>query len=125
MKTQILLALFTAVSVLEGLAQTVDSVITNRLAEPYAVAVEANVYYLTDSANDRIVKFIPDTGVFSTLAGFAGRPGAVDAKGVFARFFSPRGLISVPARGGLVAADYGNHTLRLVKLDGTVTTLAG
>ena len=37
MKTQILLAFLTAVSVLEGLAQTVDSVITNRLAEPYAV----------------------------------------------------------------------------------------
>lgn len=105
--------------------QTVDSVITNRLAEPYGVAVEAGVYYISDSANDRIIRFVPDTGAFSTLAGFAGRPGSVDGKGVYARFYSPRGVVSVPARGGLVVADYANHTLRLVKLDGSVTTLAG
>jgi hypothetical protein len=107
------------------MAQTVDSVLTNRVNEPYNVAVEADVYYISDSANDRIVQFVPDSGAFTTLAGFAGRPGAVDAKGVYARFFNPRGLISVPARGGLVVADYANHTIRLVKLDGTVTTLAG
>src|SRR5262249_4518198 len=40
-------------------------------------------------------------------------------------FFNPRGLVSVPQLNGLVVADYGNHTLRLVKLDGTVITLAG
>jgi sugar lactone lactonase YvrE len=110
---------------LASVAQTLDSVITNRLAEPYGVASEANVYYLSDSANDRIIKFVPDTGVFSTLAGFAGRPGTTDAKGVYARFFSPRGIVAVPARHGLIVADYGNHTLRLVKLDGNVTTVAG
>lgn len=125
MKTQILLPLLLAASVLPSAAQTVDTVLTNRLLEPYTVAVEANVYYITDSANDRIVKFVPDSAVFSTLAGFAGRPGSANGKGVFARFFNPRGLVSVPARGGLVVADYANHTLRLVKLDGTVTTLAG
>lgn len=125
MKSQILLPLLFTVSVWESAAQTVESILTNRLAEPYTVAVEANVYYLSDSANDRIVKYIPDTAVFSTLAGFAGRPGSADGKGVFARFFNPRGLVSVPARGGLVVSDYANHTLRLVQLDGTVTTLAG
>ena len=60
-------ALLNAVSVLAAgafpvCAQTVDSVITNRLSEPYGVATDANVYYLTDSANHRIVKFVPDTG---------------------------------------------------------------
>ena len=119
------LAVCAAAMVLDARSQTVDSAITNRLSEPYNVAVEANVYYISDSANDRIVRFVPDTGAFSTLAGFAGRPGSDDAKGVYARFFNPRGLVSVPARGGLVVADYANHTLRLVKLDGTVTTLAG
>ncbi|MFO1500690.1 MAG: FN3 associated domain-containing protein [Verrucomicrobiota bacterium] len=125
MKSQLLFVVLGIGSVLPSAAQTVDSVITNRLAEPYNVAVEANVYYLSDSANDRIVKFVPDSGAFSTLAGFAGRPGTTDAKGVLARFFNPRGLVSAPSRGGLVVADYGNHTLRLVKADGTVTTLAG
>ena len=125
MKIQLLFALSVLTVVLDSAAQTVDSVITNRLVEPYGVTAEGNAYYLTDSANDRIVKFIPDTGVFSTLAGFAGRPGSADGKGVFARFYNPRGLVSVPARGGLVVADYANHTIRLVKVDGTVTTLAG
>lgn len=106
-------------------AQTVDSVVTNRLTEPYGLTVEGTFYYVTDSANDRIVKINFDTGAFSTLAGFAGRPGTADGKGVYARFFNPRGLVSAPSLSGLVVADYGNHTLRLVKLDGTVTTLAG
>ena len=125
MKRSILLLSLAAVASVTGYAQTVDSAITNRLSEPYGVAVEANVYYITDSANDRVVKFSPDTGVFSTVAGFAGRPGSDDNKGVYARFFSPRGLVSVPARGGFVVADYGNHTLRLVTVDGMVTTIAG
>ncbi|MHC1764805.1 MAG: FN3 associated domain-containing protein [Verrucomicrobiia bacterium] len=119
------LMMVAAASVLGIQAQTVDSVITNRLAEPYGLTVETGVYYISDTANDRIVRFVPDTGAFTTLAGFAGRPGSADGKGVYARFFSPRGVVSVPARGGLVVADYANHTLRLVKLDGTVTTLAG
>ncbi len=119
------LVLLAAISAWSLQGQTVDSVITNRLAEPYGLAVETGAYYISDTANDRIVRFVPDTGAFTTLAGFAGRPGSSDGKGVYARFFSPRGVVSVPARGGLVVADYANHTLRLVKLDGTVTTLAG
>ena len=125
MKTCAVLSSLATVLFSQAVAQTVDTVLTNRLTEPYGVAVEANVHYITDSAAHRIVKFVPDSGAFSTLAGFAGRPGAVDAKGVYARFYNPRGIISVPALGGLVVADYANHTLRLVKLDGTTTTLAG
>lgn len=125
MKRSLFLLSLLAVATTTARAQTVDSAITNRLAEPYGVAVEANVYYITDSANDRVVKFSPDTGGFSTVAGFAGRPGSDDQTGVFARFFSPRGLVSIPARGGFVVADYGNHTLRLVTSQGVVTTLAG
>src|SRR5262249_9580937 len=126
MKNQLFVALLSAAAVLNGAAQTVDTVLTNRLAEPYNVAAEANIYYITDSANHRIVKLLSDTGVFSTLAGFLGRPGFVDnTNGVYARFYSPRGLVSVPARGGLVVADYGNHVLRLITPAGHVTTLAG
>jgi hypothetical protein len=127
MTPRILALIFGACAVLQSAAQTVNSVITNRLAEPYNIAVDANTYYISDSANSRIVKFVPDTGVFSTLAGFAGRPGFVDnTNNVYARFSDPRGLISVPSRGGLVVADYANHVLRLVApTTGFVTTIAG
>jgi NHL repeat len=125
MKTQFLAALIGAAALLPGAAQTVDSVLTNGVAEPYSVAVQGNAYYISDSANHRIVAYTPGNGVVSSLAGFIGRPGSVDGKGVYARFNTPRGLLWVSALGGLVVADYGNQTLRLVKLDGKVTTLAG
>src|SRR5262245_30189460 len=35
-------------ALLNSSAQTVNSVLTNRLKEPYAVAVDANIYYITD-----------------------------------------------------------------------------
>lgn len=123
--TKSVLALAAGLWMTNSQAQTVDTVLTNRLAEPYNVVIEGGTYFISDSGNDRIIRFVPDSGAFSTLAGFAGRPGSTDGKGVFARFFSPRGLVSVPARNGLVVSDYANHTLRLVKLDGTVTTLVG
>jgi hypothetical protein len=110
---------------LRSAAQTVDSVITNRLFEPFNVAVDGNNYFITDSANNRIVRYASDSGQFATLAGFAGQSGTNDARGLFARFSNPRGIISVPQRSGLVVADYNNHTIRLIRLTGEVTTLAG
>jgi hypothetical protein len=127
MKKQI--ALLCAVASLvapAALAQSVDTVISSGLAEPYAVAVDGtNVYYLTDSANNRILKFIPDTGALTNLAGVAGPMGRgyVDGPGYQARFFNPQGLVA--ARGGLVVADAGNHLIRFVTWGGVVSTLAG
>lgn len=109
-------------------AQTVSTIITNGLVEPNSVAVDASdVYYLSSSANNRIAKYDPGTGLLTTLAGVAnGVAGTNDSVGFLAQFNSPKGLVL--ARGGLVVADSGNHTLRFVTLSGTiaqVTTLAG
>ncbi|HRY48097.1 MAG TPA: hypothetical protein P5186_08625 [Candidatus Paceibacterota bacterium] len=110
-----------------GKAQTVDSVITNGLFEPYEVTVGSdNVYYLADSANHRIARYDPSTGFLTTLAGLTGEAGYVDGPGFFARFSTPRGVVF--ARGGLVVADSGNNLLRFVTVTGQVamvTTLAG
>jgi len=47
--------------------QVFTSLISSNLFEPYGVAVDdANNYYLTDSANNRIVKYISDTGLLLT-----------------------------------------------------------
>ncbi|MHB8521737.1 MAG: chitobiase/beta-hexosaminidase C-terminal domain-containing protein [Limisphaerales bacterium] len=109
-------------------AQTVSTIITNGLVEPNSVAVDASdVYYLSSSANNQIVKYDPGTGLVTTLAGVAnGVAGTNDSVGFLAQFTSPKGLVL--ARGGLVVADSGNHTLRFITLTGSiaqVTTLAG
>ncbi|MBI2924443.1 MAG: hypothetical protein HYY24_01930 [Verrucomicrobia bacterium] len=105
-------------------AQTVDSVITNALFEPHSVAVDPNNnIYVTDSANNRIVKLASDSTLLSVLSGVAGQSGTRDGVGLLARFASPEGIVL--ARGGLVVADSANHSIRLVTLTGTASTLAG
>ena len=49
--------------------------------------------------------------------------GFADGKGSLAMFSSPSGI--AVADSGIVIADAGNHRVRLVAADGTVTTLAG
>ncbi|MEY3012577.1 MAG: hypothetical protein RIT45_1312, partial [Pseudomonadota bacterium] len=58
----------------------------------------------------------------STLAGSTS--GYLDAKGAAARFKNPRAVGRAPD-GTLWVADGGNHRIRVVAKDGTVTTLAG
>jgi hypothetical protein len=51
--------------------------------------------------------------------------GYVNGKGEDARFNNPRGVIVNQNNGDVIVADSGNHAIRLIKSDGTVTTLAG
>ena len=92
-------------------AQTVETVTTNGLFEPYGVAVDlsTNVYYFSDSANNRIVKFNPANGDQAALADNF--------------LYSPQGI--VVARGGLVVAEAGSHLISFVSFDGDAFTLAG
>ena len=99
-------------------------VVTNELSEPYGVTVDLkNNAYITDSVNNRIAKYNPDAGSLTNLAGVLGEFGSDDGPGAFAHFASPQGIVY--ARGGLVVADSGNHSIRFVTLNGTVSTLAG
>jgi len=66
----------------------------------------------------------PDTGAVTPLAGKRGTSGWIDATGVAARFEMPYGLALLPD-GRVAVADLGNHRIRAVALDGTVSTLAG
>ncbi|MGZ7039623.1 MAG: NHL repeat-containing protein, partial [Thermoanaerobaculia bacterium] len=66
----------------------------------------------------------PQTSVVDTLAGMAGVAGSADGKGSAARFNSPRGIATAPD-GSLIVADSGNHTIRRIDANGTVTTIAG
>lgn len=107
-------------------AQTVDTLISTNLFEPYGIAVDAeNTYYITDSANNRVVRVSAASGVVTNLAGLAGPggAGALDGFGEFARFFSPQGIVTTGS--GLIVADSGNHVIRRVGFDGVVETIAG
>ena len=124
------LAAFLAVAVTGARAQTVDTVFASGLVEPHSVVIGPDgSYFITDGGGlfggaHRIVRYAPNNGSLITLAGdFSGQRGTNDGAGFVARFFGPAGIAL--ARGGLVVADSGNHTIRFVGFDGRVTTLAG
>ena len=125
MKKQLLLLVLLALGIPSlGRAQTLDTVIGTGLSEPYGVAVDGvNSVYVTDSSNNRILKYFPDTGVRTNFAGIVGVRGYLDGAGYLAKFSNPQGIVA--ARGGFVVADSGNHRIRFVAADGTVSTLAG
>ncbi|MCB9740243.1 MAG: hypothetical protein H6747_13365 [Deltaproteobacteria bacterium] len=78
--------------------------------------------YIADTNNHRIRMLLPN-GTLSTLAG--GTQGLLDGKGTAARFRQPVG-VATRGKGEVVyVAEYGNHTIRRIDADGTVTTLAG
>ncbi|MBI5610437.1 MAG: SMP-30/gluconolactonase/LRE family protein, partial [Deltaproteobacteria bacterium] len=78
--------------------------------------------YVADRDNHAVRKIATD-GTVNTLAG-SGAPGYVDDKGAKAKFNTPYSLAVAPT-GLVYVADSGNHRIRKVAADGTVTTLAG
>jgi len=109
-------------------AQYVSTSISNSLYEPCGVTTDpgGNVY-VTDANNNRIVKYVPGTNTVSTLAGKDGPLyfGTNNGIGSAARFFQPKGIVYVPALGGLIVVDQGNQQLRFVSLGGAVSNFAG
>lgn len=79
--------------------------------------------YVTDQIGNTVRK-ITAAGVVTTIAGSPGLSGTTDAVGAAARFNNPTG-IAVDTAGVLYVADAGNHTIRKIATDGTVTTFAG
>ncbi|MCX8090484.1 MAG: hypothetical protein N3I86_06030, partial [Verrucomicrobiae bacterium] len=108
---------------------TVDTAVTNGLFEPHSIAADPdNLIYIADSANHRIVRYDPNTGVAATLAGIPGVAGNVDGPPYLAQFNSPQGIVLATVGGvpGLIVADTGNHKIRFVnRTNGVVSTLAG
>eukprot|EP00937_MAST-01D_sp_MAST-1D-sp2_P004802 g4802.t1 len=90
---------------------------------PCDVAVDADGNVIVaDCGNHRIRKVTKD-GTVTTLAG-SGSQGHQDGQGASAHFRNPCD-VAVDADGNVIVADGGNHRIRKVTKDGTVTTLAG
>jgi hypothetical protein len=104
----------------------ISSLITNNLFEPYGIVASSNGdFYISDSGNNRIVKYRAESGTLANLAGYKSPEGGyADAKGILARFNQPTGVVL--ARNGLVVADTRNQVLRFVDVNtGMVSLLAG
>jgi sugar lactone lactonase YvrE len=96
-----------------------------RLHGPYGVSVDrhGNVY-VADQRNNRVRKITAE-GIISTAAG-NGKRGFEEDGGpaTAAALAGPDATIS-DADGNLYIADSGNHRVRKVRPDGTITTVAG
>lgn len=93
-----------------------------RFRSPRGLAVDpqGNVF-VADSGNHRIRKISPN-GDVTTLAG--GWSGFKDGPAAEAQFLNPSD-VALDSTGNLYVADSGNHRIRLLAADGTVSTLAG
>jgi sugar lactone lactonase YvrE len=90
---------------------------------PCGVAVDGeDSIIISDYCNHRVRKMTRD-GTVSTLAG-SGRKGFADGAGAAAQFNCPTG-VAVDGEGNIIIADWGNHRVRKITPDGTVSTLAG
>ncbi len=95
-----------------------------RFNNPHGLAMDlSGNLYVADTGNHTIRKISP-SGHVSTYAGSANQSGSADGKGAAARFNAPEG-IAVDLNGIVYVSDTGNHTIRKIANDGTVTTLAG
>jgi sugar lactone lactonase YvrE len=104
-----------------------------RFNTPFDVAVShAGDLFIADRNNCTIRKCTP-TGVVTALAGSPLRSGSTNGKGAAARFMSPGDIVVqgftptfIPTNlDTIYVSDWGNHTIRSIRPDGTVTTHAG
>jgi sugar lactone lactonase YvrE len=91
---------------------------------PGGVAVDAagNVL-VADTGNHTLRRITPD-GTVTTVAGSPGLTGTADGLGALARFNTPTGL-AMSSTGAVYVSDSLNHTIRILGVDGTVSTYAG
>jgi len=75
-------------------------------------------------ADGHAVRRVAADGAVTTIAGVVTEAGDLDGVGTLARFRDPA-AIAVDSAGVVFVADTGNHTIRRIALDGTVTTVAG
>ena len=79
---------------------------------------------LTDYEHHVVELFDPRTRQLTPLCGQRDVAGYADGAGAAAKFNMPYGIVQ-RSDGKLIVADEGNNRLRIVGLDGTVSTMAG
>jgi len=101
------------------------TVVARNLGRPRGLAVLTDgKLAMSDQLHHTISILDPVTAGVTLLAGTTDAPGHVNDVGAAARFSQPYDLALLPD-GDLAVADFDNHRIRRVKLDGTVSDLAG
>lgn len=80
-------------------------------------------YVIADTGNHRIRRVTPD-GIIRTIAGTTQGYGGDGGPAVAAQLHSPRDVAQL-IDGSLLVADTGNHRIRRIAPDGTISTFAG
>lgn len=97
---------------------------TARFDSPTGLALGPDgALYVSDTGNHTIRR-VTTNGVVTTLAGSAGNADYADGPATSARFNQPLGLAVAPD-GTVFVADSGNHLIRVIATNGTVSVLAG
>lgn len=105
-------------------AKTAD-VIAQKVGRPRGIAALADGRLAISDYQHHVIQIVdPNGGSVTPLAGTWDVKGAADGAGATASFNEPYGM-AVMADGRLLVLDYGNHLLRVVGLDGSVTPFAG
>ena len=100
-----------------------ETLVDAGLSDPYGIAVDSKGHvYFADGGDRNTVSVLAPDGAITVLAG--GTEGFRDGLGGAAAFNTPSG-IAIDGRGNVYVADTGNHAIRKIAPDGTVTTLAG
>ncbi len=91
---------------------------------PSDVAFGSDGSLIIADTGNHLIRRLNLQGVVSTIAGKSGEPGSQNGSPAEARFSSPS-AVAVDDLGRIYVADTGNHVIRRIELDGSVTTLAG
>lgn len=103
----------------------VAELVVDKIGRPRGLAVMADGRLAIGDYMHHVVEILdPRNLQLTVLAGTWDAKGMTDATGAAARFSTPYQLV-VRADGKLVIADYDNHRLRIIGMDGAVTTFAG
>ena len=92
-----------------------------RFSCPVGLVMTSTGEYAVADRGNHAIRMATSEGGVRTLAG-NGEAGFVDGVGAAARFIYPCGLGELP-NGDLVVADEGNHAIRLVTMEGAVSTM--
>jgi sugar lactone lactonase YvrE len=94
-------------------------------SNPADLAVDAAGNVFVADTGNHCIRRISSDGAVTVLAGTPGNPGGyADGPGTAAQFNGPEGLV-LASDGNLYVADTANNLIRVVRPDGTVSTLAG
>jgi DNA-binding beta-propeller fold protein YncE len=105
--------------------QRAATLVTQNIGRPRGMVVLPDGRLaLSDYMHHVIELFNPADQKLTVLAGTWDAKGLADGVGAAARFSTPYHLV-LRKDGKLLVADFDNHSLRIVGLDGTVTTFSG